>query len=468
MTIHGNDHFESFLASVRVEPQPTDSPYELLTNHPQYLYLVYPEIPLKLESVLKVIRNELSAVGCFENREIALATLALIAETRPDNSSSVEHANQMIKRAITAKLHSAIVTARSVSTSYFVRIGAYELKPFDPSKLLYWGNRKNSKWPEDLNRFRGRLAVQRDPYDLKIFNWNEEKLLTTMRRKWSIKEILECLVDAYYQAIFSQFILNVRTEISDQMLVLEAASMVSDHSDIVEEFLSNTFGLFVMDTKEGWAVMSRKDQLHFNTTPASAYSNCREWLVRELGFIDFEVGKLLDETASRYCGFLRRAQRHRLLGGFDEAFLHFVVALDLLFGQRSGLADSVAGRTATVTHKALGHEWRDQRKRVQKLYDARSRYVHEGASPSEQDLREAEDICLEVLWALLKTCAQNQILNADEWLKGIDYVQAAMQADKPIASDEFTRLGIAFDQIIRRPPNRVLDDLERSGNLPSC
>src|SRR4051794_31230740 len=118
MAIHGNYLFEEFLGGVRVERVPTDSPNVQLTNQPKPLYVVYPRLPLQLESVLTVIRTELTTLGCADSRDVALATLALIAETRPDSSSSVTHANDRLRRVRTAKLHFAVVTARAASAFY--------------------------------------------------------------------------------------------------------------------------------------------------------------------------------------------------------------------------------------------------------------------------------------------------------------------------------------------------------------
>lgn len=462
MPIHNNSLFDEFLGGVSVERAPRESPSVVLSDQPRPLYLAYPHLRLQLESVLAVLRKELAAAGCLDSRDIALATLALIAETRPNRLMPVVHANQRLSRTRRAKLHLAIVTARATRSPYHAKIGPYELQPFDPKVLQYWGERTRSSWPIDLARFQGHLAIHREPLDLTLLDWSDEESINCLRRRWSDKEITECVIDAYFQAVFALARSRIGEEISEHLLVLEAASMVSDHSKLADEFLSTALGLFVMDLRSGWALMRSQIQVNLNTTPASVYSDCREWLNNELGFSGFEDGRPLDGTASKFCSFLRRAQRHRLLGHGDEAFLHFIVALDLLFGQRASLADSVACRAATVTHRALGLQWADQRKRVQQLYDARSRYVHEGLSPAERDLRDAEGICLEVLWALLATCAQSEVRHAEEWLKGIDYVLAATQAERTVGGDELGRLGIALDKVTRSPPNRVLDDLERA------
>jgi len=157
----------------------------------------------------------------------------------------------------------------------------------------------------------------------------------------------------------------------------------------------------------------------------------------------------MDSTVANYCRFLRRARRHIETGHRDEAFLHFVIALDLLFGLDGNSAESVSRRSAMVVYRALGNSLFEQHALIKRLYDARSKYVHEGTPPSAAQLNAIAGVCREVLWALLRTQQESmkgttRAARSEEWLRHLDYLFAAIEAGKPPSESEFSEAGIAM------------------------
>jgi hypothetical protein len=95
---------------------------------------------------------------------------------------------------------------------------------------------------------------------------------------------------------------------------------------------------------------------------------------------------------------------------------------------------------------------------IKQLYDARSKYVHEGRSIPPGDASEAERVAMEVLWALLSVSGQGTLSSTAEWLAKINYVSAAMKDGRAIPEEEFVALGVSSVDAPRVPPNRVLED----------
>jgi hypothetical protein len=157
------------------------------------------------------------------------------------------------------------------------------------------------------------------------------------------------------------------------------------------------------------------------------------------GFKDTDVHHSLHTFAL----FASKAKRHELDGRIAEAFLHYVIALDLLFGERDSSTASVSKRTTIVVHRALNMTISAMQKMMNSLYDARSKYVHKGIETPAEQIEKIATVCREVLFALLRF--QH---NADDgqtitnWLKQLDYLYTAADAGKTISEDEFALLGI--------------------------
>jgi hypothetical protein len=76
---------------------------------------------------------------------------------------------------------------------------------------------------------------------------------------------------------------------------------------------------------------------------------------------------------------MARAKRHLIDGRKDEGFLHFMIGLDLVLGEKQQSTAKVSRRAAALVHNRFGVSFADQEARLRKLYDIRSRYVHQGS-----------------------------------------------------------------------------------------
>ena len=97
-------------------------------------------------------------------------------------------------------------------------------------------------------------------------------------------------------------------------------------------------------------------------------------------------------------------------------------------------------------------------RRIKQLYDARSKYVHEGRSVPISDIREVEQVAMHVLWALLAVAGRRELSSTSEWLKKIQYVLAAVRDRRTIPEHDFQVLGVGPIGVQRIPPNRVVED----------
>jgi hypothetical protein len=198
-----------------------------------------------------------------------------------------------------------------------------------------------------------------------------------------------------------------------------------------------------------------------NFGPPGLFSDCEEWLGKKLGFKELSDEKQLDRSIKSYCTFLQRAHTHRHSGRTDEAFLHFIFAIDLLFGTERRSTKSICLRVSTLVYRQLENDFKEQVNIVKRLYDRRSKYVHEGKNADKNDIEEAEKVCIEVLWCLLAVSGSGKVDDLSSWLKQLDFVSGGIEASKSISDSDIQSLGIPALGSKRIAPNRVLSEFIR-------
>jgi len=144
-----------------------------------------------------------------------------------------------------------------------------------------------------------------------------------------------------------------------------------------------------------------------------------------------------------FCKFVTKGYRYLEQNNKDEGFLHFVIALDLIFGDKEESTKTICNRCAVLTFEQNGNTFEEQKKLLNILYDGRSKYVHAGESVKPHLIQEVKKLCIQILYVLLRL--QNikatpiKLLTIDQWKKQLNYAYTAVEAGQPI-SDELKRL----------------------------
>ena len=169
-------------------------------------------------------------------------------------------------------------------------------------------------------------------------------------------------------------------------------------------------------------------------------------LLREqFGFVDFKDTDV-HHSLRTFALFLSKAKRHWLDGRIGEAFLHYVIALDLLFGEQESATSSVTKRAAVVIYRALGMTMPAAQKMMNRVYDIRSKYVHRGIEMPAEEIARVASVCTEVLFAVLRFQQRaGESKTIAGWLKNLDYLNSAIDAGKGIGADELGGLGIGAE-----------------------
>jgi len=154
----------------------------------------------------------------------------------------------------------------------------------------------------------------------------------------------------------------------------------------------------------------------------------------------------LDLTLKSYVRMLARARQHTFDGMRDEAVLHLVIALDLLFGERDASTRNVSTRASAACTAAQIMLYPESVRRIGRLYDARSRYVHAGEPFPDEAIAVAEETCAAVLRVLLRLHRRASVeqgsISIASWLAALDFVKAAAAASVEVEPEFLETWGL--------------------------
>jgi len=477
------DGLDTFLAGTHVQAEVPERPYILLNvpgrdNVPgapelgSQLYLAYPELKLKLDSVLQVIVNTLEKSGHPADRDVAIAVLGLTVESRDPETPPVDHLAASMRNLRGASLRQAVVFPGHTPhrDGYRIELGSIVFQRFDPSVLLMLANRGGSEFAEDLTSMTGSFSIQMHPVNTHALDWWHGPWPSALAAQWSEPDRSN-LLDAYYHSAWRVHYLRIPDRASDEALILEASAFIGGQmEEILRAMLSVSIGLYAWVQADGrkrsWAMLAARGIMHLNMPSEPTYRECRRWLRDLFDFRRLELDAPLAASIRSFARFLQRAHRHRLERRYDEAFLHFVIALDLLLGENTQSAETIAKRAATLIFGSLDKPLDRVERRIRKHYGLRSKYVHEGTPVDKETMHDIEEICLQVLWALLAASSIGRYTDVHEWREelGTLYVLCASPT-RTVPDDEMRAVGAWVDGPKRVGPNYVSHSGQASGDL---
>ncbi|MBV6457221.1 MAG: hypothetical protein HONBIEJF_00328 [Fimbriimonadaceae bacterium] len=154
----------------------------------------------------------------------------------------------------------------------------------------------------------------------------------------------------------------------------------------------------------------------------------------------------VDQVIRTYCRFLAEAAAAAPDSRNSDAFLYHVIALDLLLGEKGSSTASVTKRSALLAHRGLNVTYDELLKKCDRVYDARSQYVHAGKAPDTELLAVVEEITREIVFSLFRLKAAGANADStfrDTWVRRVDVLIAKLAAKEPISEEEFRRVGVA-------------------------
>lgn len=184
-----------------------------------------------------------------------------------------------------------------------------------------------------------------------------------------------------------------------------------------------------------------------NVIPAgiSALGDCNTRLEK---YFDIQMGECsgIDSAIKRFALFIHSANLHERGSRHGDAFLHYMIALDLALGGSANNTKNVCRRTSSIVSGGSASVFTESLKKIDAFYSARSKYVHEGREPSAEKLGELAAICTSVMECLLRNRAMKGNCRPDFlttiWHRKLDYIAAGFDAGMEIPKSHFEESGV--------------------------
>lgn len=469
MSIPSLPKFESFLASLSLTEPPDSQVFESVvavepvvawdrdtpTKVPGHVLWYKPVEDLTLDSVVRKVQKELAGRGHVDDRDTVMCVLCLFTLCRTQNSKAVERFNEILDLVVDGDLTQIFIfPARPPENYGSFEVGSFKIGKLDAERLAYRSRRARSNYFDRYaDKIRGCLSIERDVVQTKIVDWSKAVVYpdgfsasTDPAERQGTTSYL--LVDTYFnrvsRALFVQFFEQLE---ADQVLAVAAGGGYVDSVAVRLVPSSSTVSLFmnVGTKRQGW-VVPHGTVVGLDLSGTDKTIPRAQRLLADHG-VDRTNNSHLHNTLMTFGRYVARARTHRWAKRTDEAFLHFVIALDLLLGDRSAVTQKVVGRTAVLVHRHFRRGLGDQKKAIERLYDLRSRYVHQGQSVQESDVQNGEDISREVFMCLIRLYRKkgnHEPGFIEQWLKNIDYIGSALEANKIVSGAEYADNGIAL------------------------
>ena len=450
MTIPDDQLFNAFLGSLRVmqpleeceDPIVVEPAIPLLSDSvrihaAQPIRLGHDPSDLSSASMLKAVSRELKERDHPAGDEFARVFLAAYALRGPAPGSPVSRLVKLLDSIGPAKAWHYQITglpfARGLAPYH---IGPFRLGPLRRDKLTYWCKRVGCDYFDRYpNAHVDSFAVESEPAVLAILDVN--KAFGDLRIP--VDATMIAVRDHYFDALSLHLCDSFTRQFREVQYVPVAAGAPYLDPDQPGFWMGSSFVTVY------WRLGDRNEG-YFSPNGGAVGANIlgvddkvtavQQQLQNEYSFTGLGNSEL-HTVLGVYCRFLTRAASLQSDDQVHEAFLHRVIALDLLLGDKQSSADRVSSRAGAIVGQALDMDHVAAVKLVKDLYDARSRFVHQGRAVGAADTDRVGDANGAVLRCLLRL--QTKPENHEpgfigEWLKRLDLVAATLSAHE-IPSD---------------------------------
>lgn len=210
-----------------------------------------------------------------------------------------------------------------------------------------------------------------------------------------------------------------------------ASTMFGIHCDAFE---LRKFGIFSVPVFYGFGKsMERGWVLHLESVPHSVdmpdprvlsesnrFAKSKEHLIlTNRG----EYSRFVHLVAKYFAGATRNIHKRK----YNHALIDFFVGLDFLLAPDTEKSKKLKERIALLTYEKFGNELTAQVALMDRLYDSRSNFIHNGIDVTKDDLILLTNVCRTVFGCLLnmhERYLKNPKMSRDEWLRKIDCILA--------------------------------------------
>ncbi|MBP6236517.1 MAG: hypothetical protein KA536_10260 [Saprospiraceae bacterium] len=388
---------------------------------------------ISFKAIQDKISKELLRRGHISNEEIVNAIFAIILYI-PKNEKTLINIDKVLSSLTTGSLNQFLIF-NIPNNGFDLKLNEFIIGDIDYKKIEYSFERMGSTdyHKKHSNTYRGKFGVSREYFQITLLNPVELHKIINNR------DYLDRLFDIYMGAISKEKQKEFYAKFEEEQSVINL--LCDYYFDLKNYMLATGSGTFLSviknigsNKKLGWVVPY--NMKYVIELGSKMPKDVIEQNLKKYEFTSFGTNEI-DFVFKNFLSFCSKAIKYRIEGRISESLLHYVIALDMVFGEKESSTQSVSQRVAFLVHNQLNIEFNSMVKEIKQYYDLRSKYVHQGIEINEAEGNRIREICVE-LFTVYLNLHKNKFtakLNYNQWLKKIDLGIAILNANENI-SDE--------------------------------
>jgi hypothetical protein len=255
-----------------------------------------------------------------------------------------------------------------------------------------------------------------------VYQWLQQCQLSTSSILVDVQDIINIYLTALSNKQYEVF----KKDFYEQQNFITASwgliYGLEDFEYIGCTFINVLYG-FMNNTGSGWVFSTKRKLTGMNFPDPRLVSQVAAFLKSNSEAIATQSGpfsRLLNIVSEQFSNGEQNIKRKN----FDHAYIDLFVGLDFLLSPDSEKSKKLKSRISFLIFKYFNKPLREQVEHLDKLYDKRSEYIHNGKKIDMASLLELRDISKVILMILLnlhKQHATNPQKNYEEWLSNIDF-----------------------------------------------
>lgn len=414
------------------------------TTAPQFFWYDETET-FTLESARGIVKKALTAEGHKYSDDLANAILLVFAfiPKKKDIISSFREIFENIQCVSLCQYY--LIEGAAESDFKGFSFGDFKFGVLDERTFEYRCKKATTDYYELYkDSLKGNISLERDFYDVNIIAWAHFAHVYSIKSSGFQEAVLTCyelLSDLFFDDFWVDFV-------EQQSLQLAMGIKYIDPEPFKKNISAEKISIFsqiaAFNRLVGYLVPIAQYGRHVTV---SVYldddiKSLNKKLKDQYRFENFNSSKL-HQTIESYVQFIAKARIYLEENRINEAFLNFVIALDLLLGENNMSTKSVSTRAAILTYKSFEVPFSTQKKLLQDIYSIRSKYVHAGFDVPAEILDDTVRVCTSVLIALFEVQASDQALDFNSWIKKLDFAVSGIEAEISVDDAVLTSIGVA-------------------------
>lgn len=418
-------------------------------DYVQTYRLWYPKVSkISYEALIQKISKELYRVNHLFNGEVAKSILSLYCSINRSRENAIEILNNLFSCIRTVKIDQYCVLPVPLTHISFnnLEVKGFFLGRCDAEKIRYDINHIGCNFGENYyESFIDKLCLEKKGMHGKCIDKDAlYGLYTGIEETNHTYKFLEkyyiVLCDAYWEE-FKKELLNVQ-----HMQIAYSGHFIHENICNINgsrklTILSNMNGV----RRNGWCCPNQPSMEINLGKIDEMLPQFEAELKSKYDFDDYTDSKH-SSLLKNYVLYVSKAKRHGLQKDWNEAFIHYIIAFELVFGDRISIQDKIAKRVAILSHRYCELSFDAQVKKIKELYAMRSRFIHDGEpiNNSEDRLEELGNIAHAVLIGMLNIFQQEKDNDDINWIPNIDLCIAKSDAGKTLEKDDYINIGVAY------------------------